>query len=355
MTWAPTTGQLLDLDGVNVRADRFEFELLDLDLQPIGLLAPDADRPPIVANDANQGKGRTVSSLNLPVDEVNDINPVSDRLRPWMVLQNGARFELGLFIWGVDNRPRRPWGVEHATSLVDQTLIIDQPMYRSIGQNKGANITVIAVALAQEVIPRERIVFPASSQGLAAPIAWPPNTNRLTAINDLMAMLGFVPAYFDRRGWLIFRDAPDMANVTVDHAYELGGRIYANSDVESDDLLDAHNRYAAYESSGQGPSLFGRYDVPDSAPHSIANRGFAVSKVESVQGLQTSAQARKAAQTMALTDEDAFLWQRFTSTADPRHDTWDVVQFLGGIYLEAGWALTCRSGGPMTHTIRRVY
>lgn len=355
-TWAPTTQQILDLDGVNARSDTFTFELLDNDLQVIGELAYDADRAPTISNDATRNVVRSVSSLQLPVDVANDINPVTDRVQASMTLQNGERFELGKFLWAVDDRPRRPWGVERAASLVDFCHILDQPMATSVGQNKGANIIVVAVALASALIPTDRITFTSSTAGIDAPIAWPPGKNRLEALNELMQKLGYLPVYFDRTGQLIMRDAPDVsASTDPDLVYELGGRILAEDMTESDDLLDAHNRFVAFESSGQGAAVIGRYDLPDSAPHSIANRGFPVTRVESVQGLQNADQAVKAAQTMALTDEKTYLWQRFGSTADPRHDTWNILQYLGGIYLEPTWALVCQSGGRMTHTVRRIY
>lgn len=362
MVWAPTTDEILDLDGVSVRADRFTFELCDQDWRVIGELQHDADRPPTITNDAAQAVPRTISSLYLPAAQVVDINPIRDRVMASMTLQNGERFELGRFLWAQDQRPRRPWGVERASNMVDQCHILNQQMSVAVGQNKGANVIVVAVALASALIPIERITFTSSSQGLDAPIAWPPGKNRLEALNELMRKLGYLPVHFDRNGFLIMRDAPTLDAGTQPDVtpYELwtpsaGGRLLTDDEVETDDLLDANNRWAAYESSGQNAYVFGRYDLPDSAPNSISNRGFPVTRVESVQGLQSAAQATKAALTMALTDEDTFRWQEFGSTWDPRHDTWTVLQLRGSIYLEPFWAGVCRSGGVMRHRARQVY
>jgi hypothetical protein len=360
-TWTPTTQQLLDLDGVHVRADRFDFELADREWNVIGDLFYDPERPPTITNDTSRSVPRSVSSLYMPALQVADINPVTDRVIASMTLSNGERFELGGFLWAQEQRPRRPWGVERASNLVDQCHILEQPMSTAIGQNKGANIIVIAVALASALIPIDQIVFTSSTQGLDAPIGWPPGKSRIEALNELMRKLGYLPVHFDRNRRLIMRDAPTVdASTTPDHVYELwnptdGGHLLTNDQTETDDLLEARNRWVAYESSGQNAYVFGRYDLPNEAPNSIVNRGFPVTKVESVQGLQNAAQARKAAQTMALTDDATFLWWEFGSTADPRHDTWGVVQYLGQLGLEPFWSLVCTSGGVMRHRARRVY
>ena len=73
-----------------------------------------------------------------------------------------------------------------------------------------------------------------------------------------------------------------------------------------------------------------------------------------MQGLATQAQANKGAVNLARTRSVAFEWLTFTSTADPRHDTWDVVEAFGKRWLETSWSLELRSGGPMAHTMRRV-
>jgi hypothetical protein len=356
VTWAPTTQQILDLDGVNIRADRFGAELLSKDLEVIGDLEWDADRPPTITNDATQNVPRSVQSLYLPAGTVDDINPVSDRARFYMTLQNGERFDLGVFLWAVDKRPERPWGVEAASSMVDQCHILDQPMSTSTGQNKGANIIVAALGLIFALIPPERVTWQPSSAGLSAPVANQPGANRLQVVNDYMAKAGYLPVYFDRHGQLILRDAPEITSTTQpDHVYELGGRIIADSITGGDDLLDAHNRFVAYESSGQGAAVVGRYDIPAIAPHSIANRGFPVTRVESVQGIQTTAQAVRAARCMYLTDGKPYRTKEFSSTADPRHDTWDIVRLLGELYIETRWSMTLRSGEPMAHTVRRLF
>jgi hypothetical protein len=75
--------------------------------------------------------------------------------------------------------------------------------------------------------------------------------------------------------------------------------------------------------------------------------------VESTQGIETQALASRAARNLAR-NSDAFEWVTFNSTADPRHETHDVIEAFGERWLETSWSIELRSGGPMQHTMKRV-
>lgn len=360
MPWTPTTDQILDLDGVYVRADSFRWDLEDRFENVIGQLYPDLERAPTISNNTESSVPRSVSNLNLTADQVAGINPVTDRVRVWMVLQNGAEFEMGVFLWGNDSKPERPWGVESASSMVDKMNIIDGPTRTAVSQNKGATIIVAAVALAtyNGGLTFEEIDFESSGVGLSAPWAHPPNSNIAGLIRELLAKLGYLPPYMNRSGRLQMRDAPDLDNAPPDLILETGvtSRIHANSITGSDDLLQAPNRFTVFEASGQGAPIVGTYTLVSSAPHSIPRRGYPVDSVESEQGLGSAAQATKAARTRAITEgQNTFRFKKLRSTADPRFDTFDVVQHGGENWFSIAWSLLCRPGGPMEHTLRKVY
>jgi hypothetical protein len=142
---------------------------------------------------------------------------------------------------------------------------------------------------------------------------------------------------------------------SADYTYEAGGRIHKDSIVETDDLLSTPNRYVVIDTNGATSPIIGTYDLPASAPNSIANRGFAVTKVIELQGLTDSAAAATAAQAAANNDDAAFKQVEFRSTHDPRHDAFNIVQLLGNQYREVAWRIVLSSGGAMGHKLRRVY
>ncbi len=360
MAWPPTTTEILDVveGGVYHRADRYSFELLDADWNVLGELVASPMSSPTLSIDTSRAVVRTLDNLDLPADVRNDINSVADLVRPVMHLQNGARFNQGVLGWAQDNRPRRSWGTEHASSLRDRSYLLNQPRGKTSHTGKGSNLLQRAIDHAALRIPRDRMrVEGESGEVAAAPMSWPPGEALSNVINAHLAPIGYLPAYFDHEGLLVFRPAPvDVDQVSADLVYRPGGRILADSIVGSDDLLDAPNVYVVMETSGQGAPIIGRYQIPASAPHSVENRnGEEIVRVIPMQGLGSQAQANAAAKRAAQTDEASYEWQQFAGVADPRHDVWNVVNLLGVNYLETAHRRVLVSGAPHTHVLRRVY
>jgi hypothetical protein len=193
-----------------------------------------------------------------------------------------------------------------------------------------------------------------AGRGLAEPMSWQPGTTWLQMLTDLCDVVGFASPWFDRDGRMHVDQAPDpaIAPPTVD-GYGEGTRVVADSIVRSNDLLKAPNDFAVFE-SGTSALRVGRFQLPASAPHSFANRGFRVGLTESTQGIETQDQADKAAFNLARSRSVAYEWLAFSSTADPRHDTWDVVEAFGQTWLETSWSQELRSGGLMQHTMRQT-
>src|SRR5690606_15679444 len=100
LTGVATTDDLLDLaPGVGQRAASFRFDVLDRDGAVIGQVQPDTRSVPVVENNINRAIKRDLRGLVLmPADEA-AIDPVGDRIRPVMVLENGEQLAWGLFLF----------------------------------------------------------------------------------------------------------------------------------------------------------------------------------------------------------------------------------------------------------------
>jgi hypothetical protein len=356
--WAPTADEILDLDGVHRRADRFRFELCDRDLRPIGDVHPDREASvPVVENDTANNTSRRLGGFRLLPDEAADVNVISDRLRVYMILQDGTEYRLGTFLWADANRPQRSWGQQHDADLVDLTYVLDQQATQAFGWERGASIALVIYFLlfrAGFEFDDVHVLGDEARRHLSAPMSWQPGTTWLQMLTDLGNLIGFATPWFNRDGKLHFDQAPDpdLDTPTVPE-YGPAGRVVADSIVYSDDLIAAPNDFAVFDSATEQIRT-GRYQIPAQAPHSFANRGFRIGLVESVQGISTQAQANKAAINLARSRAVAYEWLSFTSTLDPRHETWDVVPAFGQRWLETSWGMTLRSGGAMTHNMRRV-
>lgn len=359
LTWPPQTAQILDLvaGGVLQRADRFRYELTDRLGTVIGELHPDAERNPKITNDTNRTIIRTLDNIRLPVSEENAINPMRDRLAPKIILQDGTVFDLGVFVFQDDSQPVRAWGREHHIQLDDKMKALDQKGATTTGSPAKANIVQRAVDYARTVLNPAEINAEPNPQTLKAPLLFALSDTVVDIINAHLALVGYLPCYFNHKGILQMRPAPlDLTKAVAPIEYEHGGRIERDSIVESNDLGDAPNTFIVYESTGTGQFAVGKYYIDPSAPHSKENRGFEVRRVESMQGLENAIQATTAAKTLATTDrKSTFEWRTWTSSLDPRHDTWDLVKFLGANFLEVAWTMDLRSNGRMEHQARRIY
>lgn len=351
----PTTTELLDLaPSVGQRASSFHYSLLDSGGALIGTVTPEASATPVIENNVNRAIKRDLRSFVLSPVDAASVNPISDRIAPRMVLQNGAELAWGIFLFVDGSTAPQTAGTWFRGSLLDQCFILDQPLAISVGYSPGQSIASALTDLFADVGIFDAFVEPISST-VAQPIAWPAGTSRLKVMNDLAAMGGCYSVYFDNNGQGRVEAVPDLATATPAVSYALGGNIYNGSILETDNLLSSPNRYLVIDSSAVDAPVVGRYDVPASAPHSEANRGFVVARVITEQGLGTEAAADARAAAAAAQDAADYTWVSFSSAPDPRHDTFDVIDLLGIRYREQRWTCPLEEGSVMAHDLRRVW
>lgn len=370
--------ELLDLIDVVQRRESVKYEVLDSRLEWL------FDIHPIVGNaqirvDANATVKRTLSDLRLTPDDEARIDVFAHRLRPvWQieVARNRqvvvagtettrpvvtetpiyADYPLGVFVFSSADRVRQPWGIELTATLHDQSVILNQARETGLSLPAGANIVDAALSIIAECgIPSVQVK--PSEMTVSAPVAWPAGTSRLEILNQLCGMLGYHPVYFDNEGRLRARAAEyPIVDLPPDHTYRLDetSRVVTGTITETSDLLDAANRYIVRSSAPSGTEIVGYYDLPANAPQSIARRGYVIASVSDEPGISDSATATAAAARNAA-QARTYLHADFTATADPRHDIFDIVDYLGDNYRETGWELELKTGGRHTHHLRRTY
>lgn len=364
MAYAPTDAELLDLEGIGQRIDGFRFDLYDHTDTWIDTLHPSRGSVPTVSNDTSRAVRRQLSGMLLMPDEIDLVTSLSARVKVVQELENGSEYQLGVFLLGDRSQLLHSWGSTRAVTWSDKMQLLNQPITRSLGFQKGADVAITLIGVCLQVLTYADLSsFPISDVVFGAPIAYPANTNRLTIIEDLAKLLGWYPPFFDRFGLLQFIEVPDINTAPATQtALGPGTRVIADSESESDNLIDAPNQFVVVEASGRS-TLRGVYNVSDAAPHSAVNRdGRIIPKVESVQGLNSTSQANKAARARAVTARKGIFREKAVeTTSDPRFDTWDVVpvynEALGTFeqWVSLAWSVGCRSGRTMSHKLRRVY
>lgn len=346
-----STPDLLDLRGIGQREATFQFDLLDTARSRIGGLAPSV--PVDVTNDTTRSIQRT-SEITLPGGIAASIDLAHARVRISMVLPNADVIAVGTFVFVTDDGLRTSALTEFTGSLMDFGFLVDQQITMSFGVPAGTVISpVIERILVQQGI--SDFLVDATGIGVGADIAWPPSTSWLTIVNELAALQGCLPLYFDALGAGRVQVTPDLTTGPVAVVYEDGENILDTGIHESSNRLTAPNVFVVIESSATDAPIRGEYHVPASAPNSEFLRGVTIPYVIQEQGLQTVAVANERARLLSITDGAVIEGRSFDSAPDPRHGTYSIVEFEGDRYLERAWSLTCVDGSNMNHTISRIY
>lgn len=354
----PQTIDLLDLTNVGVRADTFRFDLLDPAHNTIGKLAVNLDQAPHVTLDTSRSVARTLTGLSvcsaLTFNDPNyialeDIDVRHSRVRPMLVLENGAEFPLGVFMFGDDNRNDLSWGTAWSPALFDEMFLIDQYLLDAdIGIPPGASVLSLVIALLAPVgIPV--LDFTGVTDVLAqTALSYKAGSSRTQALIALAGILGCYPPFIDNVGDLRIKPAP-ASGAPPDHRYGSNTRVIEGSVKTTNSAYRAPNRYQVVSGDATG-SIIGIYDLPSTSPNSYDQTGVRVTASQSVSGIPTTDLANLAAYINALKDgATAYTQASFESTVDPRHDVFDLVQLNGTMYSEVSWDIECSSGGIMQH------
>jgi hypothetical protein len=264
----------------------------------------------------------------------------------------------GVFLYAGTGRRRRSFGNTLSSTLWDQWLILDQKVRRPFSVRLGQRITDAMTAVLLLTAGLKKFVVHPSMITPSNPMSWPPATSRRRILADMAKVLGY-HLHFDHSGTFVAHPVPNLETTPPDLIYDTdhGGvsRIVDDTIDETDDLWQAPNVYLVVSTGPNQEPIYGSYEVPASAPHSKAKRGFEVVKDFQHQGLPNNDWAVALAQIEAASDQFAFRYAEFDGPPDPRHDTFQMIQYLGERYFETGWRLPLRPGGPMHHELRRIY
>lgn len=345
---------LLDLNNVNGRAEGMRFDLLDPSGEILGAIHP--VQVVTITNDTGGIIKRTISGLELIPSEAADVNPLRHRVRPYWILSDGTEYPMGLFKFVQPNFLRFSYGSHLRGSMCDLGVMLEQPTVNTLSFPVGYRVvdairdTIVLAGITDYAIPSSPLT-------LAAPKVWPAgdSTTYGKIVAELCVMGLFYDGYFDNNGRYQIRASldPDVNETTL--RYLSGGRLVSESMIESNNLMEAPNRYVVLDSAITESPITGVYDIPDSAPQSFANTGLRIPRFVDIPGIGTGVNAIAAARSAYLQDVKAYETVTFAGPPDPRHDTWDLVNYLGTNYLELGWSLKCEPGGEMAHTVRRVF
>lgn len=334
------------------RSTTFRFDIVDSLTGYRRAVTPVIESGARIRHDTQSIIKRSITGLRLGVTDTAVFNSITSRLEPFMIVK-GEEFSLGRYVpsdWVGLVLSR---GNQSVTSFYDEGFIIDQQISSSFGAS------TISGELVSSMLTRFLARYPITSyieptvyQSFGA---WGAGT-RGGFILDQLALDGdYLSPWFDHTSTLQLKRNFDPAVAIPDFNFDDNLNVLSDGIIIANNLINAPNRFVVI---GNGIDSFdvpivGQADVPSSAPHSIANRGFIIADVTNRQ-IRSNEQARAIAQ--ALVQRQSLIEETELSTLpDPRHDSYDVIRWQGENWIEVSWTLPFAAGAPMDHVMQRTY
>jgi hypothetical protein len=337
-----------DLDPwVGQRSATFRFHRVNgLTGENLGDITP--LRGANLSHDTSRTIKRTLS-MNLGVTDTAAIDPLVDRIDVFMDLADGTEWPLGRYMFTDDSAQRFTSGRLANVSLNDEMFLVDQEI------TAGFNASNLGVTSAIQALLED---LPVSLTVAASPFlasqSWGQGTDRGSIVEALAVTGDYFSPWFGNDKIMHFIRTFNPAMVVPQFDYDAGNQVVRTGIVESSNLLTAPNRFIVISNTNAGESpIVGVADVPQNAPHSFANRGFYITKTVNLQ-LNDSTQASVVAEGLA-TRQTVFETTSLTTPPDPRHDSYDVINWMGSLWLELGWTMQLTEGGAMNHVLRKAY
>lgn len=363
----PANGRF-ELTNIGQRSATFQFELVDNDTgQVLQNLTPLRDSVPTLSHNTTQTIKRQVS-LSLGRDDTAVIDTIHHRVRISMLLPDGTTWPLGKYMLTDNTRALYSSGRLSSVTLMDEAFIIDQPMTTSFGN--VSNAPPPAVGFGAELITVQDAIRQLLDDLGIVPVldsatnfclsSWTIGTHRAQILEDLCTLGGYFSPWYGNDERLHIIQAFDPATAVPDFDFDMNNVVISGSISEQDDLLTAPNRIFVISNTpttstttAATPPVFGQYDIPSSAPHSIQNRGFVIPNIVQAP-VSSGMQAYIMAQNLGIRQT---IYERVTlnTPPDPRFDSYDVVRWQDDNWLELSWTMQLIEGGTMQHTLRKSY
>lgn len=340
---------LLDLEPwVGQRQASFRFDLTNrVTGERLGQVTPLRDAT--LSHDTNRTIKRQLD-ISLGLADTAAINSITDLISVYMVFPNGAEYPLGRYMFTDESRTVTTAGRLGNVVLNDEMFLVDQQITKPIsGPGSSANF------LLQNVLSGLPITYSVAESPFSIAGSWSIGANRGQILEALAVQGDYFSPWFDNNGVLRFIRTFDPSDRVPDFDWDHSKNVMRSSIIETSDLLTAPNRFVVISNDADDPStaVVATADIPATAPHSIANRGFVIAHVEDLQ-LSDSNQANAVVNGI-VNRMTVFERVGITTAPDPRHDSYNVIRWQETNWLELAWTMPLVEGRPMSHLLRKAY
>lgn len=330
----------------------------------VGEVYPLQSTIPVLVHNTQNTIVRTLSGLTFGVEDTLSMNPITDRIVVSMLLPAAdgtiLKMPLGRYMYDGFSEQTSTGGPRSQNSLFDEMFIIDQQLPTAFDgtpsvRNGTFNIPGAIRKLLADLIDAGLVRVEIDDCDFRPVGSWPAGTSRARVLSDLCQQGGYFQPWFDNNGILQIVRAFNPAERLPDFDFDATDVVIRDSITYTHDLLDAPNQYVVINNAGNTDSpAIGIYDIPATAPHSLANRGYLVCDVRDIQADDNGFGMDSIA--AAIAQQDTIFERVSLSTPpDPRHDSYDVILWQGQKWLEIAWSMQLEEGAPTIRTLRKAY
>lgn len=379
-----------DFTTRGLRSATFNFEVVEVITgMVVGTIQPLRNTTPTLSHDVTRGVKRTLT-LTLGVADTLLFDEITHRVDVSMVTGDGRVFPLGRYMAVSKSLLPTTAGDLSTVALADEMFVLAQKISESFSAavlpktfstdgvaytnvydllndfldrytlfnplaNVGSLTSSFTAGANTDVMPRiERII---EFTNFTSSGSWQTGTDGTTVLGDLALNGDYFTPWMDNDGNFRMIRSFNPDDVVPRFDFDEQENVIRDTITRTNDLLNAPNRIIVVSNAAMGDSrstpIVGRFDIPASAPHSIAQRGFVIPDVIDTQVMSNS-QANAMARNIGL-NRRVVERVSLSTPPDPRHDAYDVIRWAGELWLEVGWSMPLVEGGQMTHTMQRIY
>jgi hypothetical protein len=292
-------------------------------------------------------------SLDLGVADHAAINPITDRILPFMVFPTGAEYPLGRYMFTDTSDLVTTGGRLSSVILNDEMFLVDQQITAAIS-NTGVS-TEFLIASILDGLDNVTVNYTLEASGFTVSGGWSIGSNRGQILEAIAIQGDYFSPWFDNTGVMRFIRTFDPATKLPDFDWDAHQTVIRDNIVETSEILTAPNRFIVISNDAEDPTVevTATADIPVTAPHSIANRGFVIAHVEDLQ-LSDNTQAQAVVEGIA-NRMTVFERVGINTAPDPRHDSYNIIRWDGVNWLELAWSMPLEEGRAMSHLLRKSY
>lgn len=361
-----TRQQVIDnLHGRNGNrgAVTFRYELLSKEDVKLGELKAQPGR--VALNSLAEIKRTAV--FQITEQEGQDIDWLSDRIRPVFCLQmpDGgiAEWPLGVFILSSPTRKDENKQIKRSIEAYDSSLILKEDKFTDryfIPAGTKYTAAVIDILNAAGIWKINIIDHPGT---LAADREFEIGTEKLFAVNELLAAINYTSLWVDENGYFVAQPYVLPSNRDPEYEYRTNDlSIIHPGATEELDLFGVPNKWVRYVSDPDRAVVLQSEYINDlsTSPTSTISRGRSIVDIDAVEDIVDQTTLDEFTKRIAYNASQVYGRFDFSTALMPHHSYYNCLFIehsdfgISHKYMESSWAMDLQAGGTMTHSCRRV-